>query len=310
MANLTNDINPNWKIIIEDSPSSASQAEFGPDSSTAMIPYRIPHDDVDIVPQHFVGYSYRLGGELRRILPQPHPFWGGMWANRVNTVGEVSTDRPDFVGNRTGKYDRYSDYRVDVFYGRRPYDVRGNGEVQKEQQRYVEKLPGKPYSEVVSIEKGNLIFTTKNGAPAVGADRITVPEGVSFRVGKVEIKWIWYEVPFKYILNDNILAPHINSRIGTINDNLWEGFPRGTLFLHDVDLSYTYSASSPTTLGLAAYSAPRFVNATFVWKYFSEGWNKLPYPGLGTWDSVAWANNPARSLYEETDFDALFQVVP
>jgi hypothetical protein len=316
MATLDNDIRPSWKVIIDDAPLSVSQASFEPESSTAMIPYRIPYEDLDFAPQHFIGYSYvsaPFGGSgtetLRRVLPQPHPFWDGFWANRLAIQGEVGT-RDHFAppvrnANRHGPHDAYPEYRVEVYYARRPYDVRYDGEVAKEQSRYVEKLPGKPYSEVVTIEGGQLKFTTRNGETV--SDGAVLGQGVGFRVGKTAIRWVWHEVPVKWVLNSNGIPSQLALRIGTINNAPWEGFATNTLYLDEIDMEYTWSTSSPVTLGLASWQPPRYVKVGLMFKHFREGWNRYPYPGLGTWDLVAWKDNLTKRVYEETDFDDLFK---
>lgn len=318
MGVISNTVPLNWKIITEDQALSASEASFQDKNSAGMVPYRVPVQDLDFVTETFLGYSYRsngLGGggsSMRRVKPQPHPFWPGLWADRVQVQGEVSPEpgRNDFKGIKIGVYDRYAEYRVNVFYRKLPYVMKEDNEVTKEQQRWVEKLPSQPHSEVLSIQGGQLKFTTRAGVAVT--DGVTIANDESLRIGKSTIKWIWHQVPVNWVLDSNKFAANIEARIGTINLDAWEGYGAETLYLDSAPISYVDAAVSNQRLDLNVNEPAQYVEVELNFKYFREGWNKLLYPGRRTWDAVEFVNNgvlTGRKLYDKTDFDGLFEVV-
>jgi hypothetical protein len=304
---ITNTVDPGWKIIVEDGQLSASQASFEPDGSTALIPYRVPRRDVEIAPQSFTGYSYKFipiggggGATLKRQMPQPHPFWQGLWASRVAVQGEAGWDSTDTMkANLYGSHDAYDEYRVEVFYARRPYPIKTDAETTKEQQRWVEKLPGRPYLDIINVQGGQVEFT----------DGIEIPTGLNFRRAISEIKWTWHEVPLRWALDSSGFATNIHAALGKVNAALWEGFAAETLLFDSVDMDYTYAPTTPQVLDLPPSDPPRYLKVAFTFKYFGEGWNKLLHPVSWTWETARPKNSPAAKLYNTADLDTLFQAV-
>jgi hypothetical protein len=317
MAVLINDIPLAWPIAVEDAQYSTSSASFEKGSNVSVIPYRVPRIDLALAPATFTGYSYREASQLTRVLPQPHPFWEGFYANRVSVRGESGWDDNDILkAFRRGFYDAYDEYVLEVAYTHADYDVRPDGVIYadgvtpKEHLRWVEKLPGKPTTETVQLPTGTLKFVTRNGAPAAPADQLKVQQPTTMRVSRTKIAWIWHEVPIPWILSAARLPTQLEARQGMVNAADWEGFAAETLLLQDIELEYTRAPVGPTLLGLNSYEPPRYVKATLAFVYARDGWNKLIYPGLDSWDRVEYVGSPGKSLYKTTNFDDLFKGVP
>lgn len=308
VADIISDIPGDWKIILPEGGMAESQATYAPPGNTAMIPWRVPRASVATAPQHITGYSYTaFDGEefsLKRVLPQPHPFWPGLWGTRINVQGESGWDNaaPVTKAKEKGFYDAYDHYRVEVFYSGRDYDIRPDGEIEKEQDRYVEKLPGKPYVEQITIEGGQLRFPDGSAVPGPNA----------YRVGKSDYIWIWHEVPVTWALDGNGRATKIENCIGAVNSSPWEGFPAETLYLDNVDTEYVRATCSHRILGLPSYAPPRYLKITFKFKYFEKGWNTAPRvinPGVAgeglVWEQITTVGGG--KPYRLRDFDQLFQ---
>lgn len=146
---------------------------------------------------------------------------------------------------------------------------------------------------------------------------------------QAQLVMVWHDVPYEYIANP-FLPSKIMARIGTVNSNTnlasggtpganWLGFfPRGTLKLEAprivrkvqsqirtnsplylpfvCDVFFPFSYQDPTPAPVNGGGSP-----------FARGWNLFLWNFTNLWYSIRRRSAPTKSLFDETDFDALFQ---
>jgi len=319
-----------WKIIVPDAELSDSQVTYEPGGITAMVPYRIPlagTDGIAYAPAFFLGFSnvtlndVTAKNVLTRTLPQPHPLWDGLWATRVSIRGEVSTQSSNFRGDVTPAdnwpYDAYYEYRAEVFYTARKYPILEDNDpslidplldVVTEHKRWTNKLPSKPYYELIAIDGTQLAFEDD--------PKVVAPGPITIRKTREKFRWEWYDVPLDWLFDQNGRSPHITSRLNQININVWEGYEKGSVRLEAVDIDYDFAPAALLDLGIAPGYPPRYAKVVFDFVHDTAGWNYIPFPGTGEYKRVAYKNTlppnpgPPKYLFDETDFNAMFAEVP
>jgi hypothetical protein len=315
-ASIVNTPTPQgWIIRLGEGIHSTSQVSFEERSSRALLEVYVPKESVQEIPKYFLGAAAierrsedgSIPPLIRRTLPYQHPLWPWLWCTSINVKGLMMAPNngPHFIGQGpAGRYDQYETYIVEAFFSHLNYAVRSDADVAgNEQLRWVEEPLPTPYNDVIHLEGGQLQFTD-----GPGAARPVLAEGINIRVAKLNLKLIWRQIPRDYIRNSFGIPTQLLASQGTVNSAPFRGIPAGQLLLDGVeDAGTTPAPVGPYEAGLTfPYDPPIYDNIALMFKFFPLGWNNLPFPGDGRWYEVAWRNNPSRKLYEESDFNAIF----
>lgn len=257
-----------------------SDSQWKADGSQAQMTVDVLWEQRELAVQNILGYSYRIGGSLARVLPMRHPDTVWLYATNIASMRGVDwrgkvDDEGDEPLTQAGPYSRYGIARITINFGTLPYDVIEDG-VGDEWDRFVIKT-SKPASEMVSMDRAQYAFI--DGPP--GTKGATFKGQINRRISRSTVVWQWINVPTDFIFDDSLTAPNIEAGLGRINDDFFSGSMKGTVLLDAVEYVPVMAPVSPLTLGLAAGKAPRLWNVMFYFKVI-----KPPYdPSAEFFDS-------------------------
>jgi len=303
-----------YKIVQDGGITSLSNAILEPEGQTAILVYRVPKENLRSAPREFLGVHYSDGNSLFRELPQFHPIFTNLWAERIEILGEGAASKVagGFFANEVpfainDNIDAYDNYLFQVLYTIRPYIMLRDGKVTKEYQRFIEPLSN-PRTEFLTIEGGSLEFVHNTS--------IKIPNGYPFRFSKTDHKWIWHYVPETYLYGNGRFPGSTPTKIaglvGKINNAEWNGFPAESLYLDSVRTVPVFMPLRPKEdLGHPDPSyPPRLWTVEFNFIEFEEGWNKAPLfsqtVGSPLWRAVQLTGTGGRKPYDTGNFDDLF----
>lgn len=268
------------------------------DGVEAVRMLRVGWDDRLKLVQDLIGYSQRVGGALKRELPEVHPQFGWLYCTACEfrqqvgigvqeADGRFRVARRDADGNITDK-DGYAVY--ECFYKPLPYSVRADNEVTKEYQRFTEK----------EVRFGTDSLTLPGQILQWGvAPKDKIPEPSARAFGTLTLQYTWREIP-------TLNTGYFLSKLSTVNDAVFDpefiNAQPGTLLFQTCEARRVYSA--------IAYGA---WDITFSFLYRARGHNSLFRRTRGAtdyydFDPVESVKSGQPAIYDTSDFDKLFQL--
>lgn len=261
-----------------------------------------PWADRDVFVSDMIGDARRVGDLLRRDLPEEDKHFSGMYCVDMQFVGGLgfpSEDQSDstlaYFSENTMTFPRTTTaggYAVYNCTFKRPlYKVKSDDDIDNDPNGYG--------------ERGRYVFRTRGGrvqnlkAPfkflKFASD--TNPDNyISDLPGVIlfpqpTFTMVWHMVPFEQMSSDVI-----DGMLGKVNNIAWEGFTAGTLMFVDYNRVPYQSANT----GL-------FETITYSFMHNRQGHNFF-LRNSGVWEEVVRRGDPLTGVYEEGDFDELFDV--
>jgi len=263
----------NYPIAIEEPGFNGSYME--PNRCSATITYIVPENELDQAVFTFLGFSYRQGSALRRVLPQRHPYWRHLHAVRTQEHGRAFRQKANVL---EGQIDQYDARLVTVYYEALPFQVKADGTVTAEYQRFMRKLYH-PAVEIYTLRAGTFIFDLADGAPSDAPIAADLP----FRLPIIEWEWTWFQVPRSWLFGNAAgasVATNLMNRLETVNDMAFEGCATKTLRLTSCDFEEVYTPAPDLIVDAPGVGEQPWLryNVHLKFKYNPEGWHKLPHP--------------------------------
>lgn len=259
----------------------------------------------------------RTTGQLDRTLPVRHPEFDWLYASRIVSVKPLKWDSKLRLpaGTISGyqyslitivftqpKWTMLSDARIDALYG----------SPRKEYRRFVERRP-EPSGEVVTRSEGS--FKWEQG-PQIGTV-FKGPQG-QFLPKATEVL-VWKRVPQVGLFSNGGTGDPTNvyAAVGKVNDDEFLGNPAGTLLLQPPRLIPLEVPTIPAAVGAnenlgqpAIFYDVELPLLRFDPPYGGSvrGHNNAIGPD-GLWYPLVDATNGTRRIFEEADFESIFQMV-
>lgn len=300
---------------------------FNTSSSTATLVYDIQggnpqyQSQLPQLIQDVLGYSYKSGTSLKRVLPKPHPELPYLWASGINSIrgvapaGKMSTN----IGGVQGGWRRI---RVEVQYETPPYSIKKDGV--PEYTRFMIPDPT-PATEFVEIKAGQFRFV--DGAPSTNK---TITGGMAQILTKTRHNFKWIQVPDDGLYSGGGFdagtggrPTNIENALGKVNSDVWRGYPIGTLLLEGYK---PIARSMPIILDVARNILMRAWDVELHILHFDPGYpdnlgdpnvrghNLFPNPDDGRWWRAIRAIQGATDSsyfwrYQSTPFADIFNMI-
>lgn len=286
----------------------------------------IKDTDLQQFTQDVLGWSKKNGVRINRNTPAQHADLNFMWASRVTSVeGYASTGKRAAAA---GSVASFKLLRIGVQYDTPPYrivdDVAFAGD--KEYKRYVVPT-SETNAEFLQLAKGAFVFY--GGAPAPNANKTFGRPGESGAlqiVMKTKVTYLWIQVPDNGLFSmggfDQGGRPYnIENALGTVNNDTWHSYPKGTLLLESYGLTPQTLPIAPATVGLPPRGIPRVWNVALNFVYFDplpfdanfRGHNLVPLPGSNSWVLAkrqgAADGDETQRIYQYSNFDTIFEMI-
>lgn len=217
--------------------------------------------------------------KLRRKLPWRSAYFPWMWLSSLTNARPQGWKghKPGTWGGQVCEYDRVV---MTTAFVSRPYNVLTDEQIDvdfsgDESQRFVEKLP-KPTAEYISILGNSYKFVEGTDPLASATKRFPLATGLI--TVKVDLEWVWHDVPDQFIMNANGVPTGIIGGLGCVNQNAIWGYPAGTLLALPADITPHEQPVNPLLMGLPFYSPPRSWDVRFRFKF----WDPPLTPGATT----------------------------
>lgn len=290
----------------------------------ATMTIRVNWDDTVAALHEILGGARlnRTTGQLDRTLPMRHPEFFWLYASRVTSVHPLQWDSKVRLPYGTCSAYQYSiitivftqprwvmleDARIDALYG----------SPRKEYRRFVERRP-EPAGEFITRDRGSFQWIEGGGAtgPQIGTD---FPAPLGQHLPKALEVLVWKRVPQVGLFSNNGLGDPTNifAAIGKINDDEFMGWPAGTLLLQTPRLIPLEVPIFPSAIGANEnLGQPAiFYDVELPMLRFdptpggaTRGHNLAPHTD-GKWYKVADRKTGLRGIFEEVDFETIFQMV-
>lgn len=308
------------------SPAAFSQG-YALQMDGSQATWTIDMNWLDIMERNYaaeiLGYSRRIAGNnnsIERNLPVAHPYFSWLYATAINNIqgfGHKGKYQANFASGNISSYDRA---RVTIGFSTLPFDIMSDLQLQifhgsDESYRYVTKL-SRATSEYIAIERG--FFKFAEGAGPAGQ---SFPLGTGRVTVKVDLEWIWNQVPDTYIFNSSGIATNIFSCLGKVNSTAIWGYPAGTLLCLPCEFTPRMMPVSPTLLGLQPWQPPRAWDVKLLFKYWdppltagatTRGHNTAMWVVDGLFaliKSVDAMGALSGTLFQSADFNTIFRAV-
>jgi len=177
-----------------------------------------------------LGYSVRNGDQLNRVLPRQHPHVTHLRATRLTGIEGVRWAGKS-GGPVAGEASDYERARLTYSFESLPYDLKENGSIAGEWERYVIKR-SKPVTDVLSLNDQAWKYVE---GPLSGS-QTSFAAKLGWIVTKVRLQWTWVQVPAAYIMNVDGLPVNLIAGVGCVNDAAFAGYYNGTLLFESYDL--------------------------------------------------------------------------
>jgi len=184
-----------------------------------------------------------------------------LWANRVNVEGYGKTSDSVMYQTLNGlPMAQFKTARCTFSYGTLLYDIKtdeqmGAGRDESTLERYVTKIY-RPQGEFLNID-GSAYYYGLGTSPAVPLYR-----GVNKTLISFNVQLTWHKIPEEAVptkfLNPNATNFAIDRCLGTVNNQDWEGYAKGTLLFMAVEMKPYVSAT-----GI------RYYDLTYSFKFFN-----------------------------------------
>ncbi len=270
-----------------------------------------------------LGFS-RVGDNntIQRFLPWRCPYAPWLYASSLTNIKGAGKYIGKTKGQFGGVISNYDRARGTITWASRPYAMITDAQLANppyngdESQRYVEKLP-KPTAEYISIQGYSYVYTEGTLPTAiVPQPRFPLPLG-KIDV-KVDLEWIWHEVPDQWINNVAGVPSGLFPGLGCVNANLIWGFPAGTLLALPPQITPIELPVNPTVLGLPENVQPRAWDVHFLFKFWdpplgpgatTRGHNTAIFPRNNKYYLIKSVDGP-NTVYKTFDFANFFKKAP
>jgi hypothetical protein len=221
-----------------------------------------------VVPE-ILGYSKRLvvppfTPMISRQIPIAHRQFPWLYAVSIDSVQGIK-----FIGKSKANMAKYERARLTIGFTTLPFSVLNDGMLAlvaagDESQRYVTKLT-KPTVDYISVERGMFRFAE---GPANNPAYKQFQLGTGRLTTKVDLEWIWHEVPDDCLFSATGLASNILDCVGTVNQNAIWGYPAGTLLCLPPTFTPVTLPVAPNLMGYPGFTPPRAWNVSLMFKYW------------------------------------------
>ena len=251
--------------------------------SSSQVVVDVPFEYRSSALSTFLGYSYRQGNLLKRVMPLAHPYWEFLRCRKILSCQGIKwrghkPKEPYVIPNVGAAFPRphfaeYDFYRMTLQFESCPFRFRDDGLPNtgfKEYDRftYARSEPG--YTSLF-IEGGlaDGAYRFDGNLPAPVAHKPAFTSGRNIPLSRPRILVTWYDVPLEFITRPNDLYkahyPRLFAPVGHVNDRAFMGFSRNTL-LYDLPIVEI----RPNPLPVSISSEPSFLcDITFVMHYFN-----------------------------------------
>lgn len=309
------------------------------DQSVTQLVAEFPWELRSNMISRWLGYQYKDGTKLKRVLPVAHPYFEFMRCRRVLNIrgmkwrGEVPRSPVDLgPAFPRPKFADYDKVEVAFQFETMPFTYKTDEQITHEHERYVYKRM-EPGYETIYIEGGTgdtgaFKFDTISGYS--GSDnpsaKVAFHNGRTVPLQVARVLWTWYDVPLEFITDANGKytnfmgvsgSPTKPGGIGRINDAAFGGFPAYTLLC---DVPQIDLRPNPIPVNITT-TASYLANITFTFHYFEPPPDQLG-SGVSTnlghnmamwrfdrkWYPVSINGAGTERVYKTFDFNKLFQV--
>lgn len=301
-----------WNEYVDN--ESPSDMTFDSEGASASLVLQCAWDDRYECIKQLLGYPYRavIGSEgvLLRVLPLQHPIFHWLVAKRVSNIKGLSPKGKEAAAphNNLQFGAKYEKARMTVEFWTPPYDLLSDADVGvNETLRFVTKQ-WRFVTEFLSLQQGAWLFADV----ASGSKGKPIPGGRGFLVSKTEMIQTWHQVPHACLFDGDDFPSLIQSAVGKLNVNDWEGCEAGTVLCNPPVIKPFTSPLAPGVLG----ATNRLWDVEFHLSHFDppvlgtvHGWNTAPIPGRGNKWSLFTDDGTlsGNRLYDSIDFyDVLF----
>jgi hypothetical protein len=322
-----------WKECVDDSQPGGGSAFSGTQQEATLSGY-VPFNKVRSAYRYFLGHAYADAGapyKLYRENPARHPVFGNLYAHSASVTPiavKANTDNENNEPYLESPFDdargepmRYGGYEKAVMtvryksFGRMRFlpdeDVADYTDEWKRNTRWTSD----PAIQSLTAEGSSMLkFREGGGDPHPTADASPFPAPVAELMARAALSMRWERVPGEYVSADPFVffPTKILSLLGTVNDDAFLGFYKGTMLLTAVKAE---EVLFPVTTA-DAYDVAGGYDLTLVWEWFDpekgvpaseyRGHRVFPWRKTGKW---YWATreNSADELLPLADHLRVFQ---
>lgn len=265
-------------------------------------------EELENLPLSILGdVEYDVGdGRLQRTLPVAHPQFPWLFASHVDVVGigikdgaivgeKVTADPELEAPPITDAFFLYPWYEVAVEFTSRPFPVASDESISimngtwyyegnpvgntattvtfpycNEWERFTD-FEIEPKEQAVQAQQGTMKFQSTDTSCVgsqifPGQPRMTLPNQM--------VRFVWYQVPFRYVLSSNC---YFSKWVGRINQNAWNGYDPGSLlYLGWKPRKYTPPTQKLNIYQDGVFSVDKWCNIEFNFFLTSRTSKDLP----------------------------------
>jgi hypothetical protein len=304
-----------------------SDGAWGVDEARVTMPVTIDDSVLTKAIPTLLGWARRgAGGKIQRQIPFAHPRWPWLYCAHISSVKPKG-----YVGQRTqgplglfvgaGSQLDSSAVRTELMgvWESLPYTVLKDAQAATEDLRYVDRRPGKPATELITVKGTEWVWD--DAASPLNGNKVEAVVDFGIKRCCEIIQWVWHIVPVAYVSSDGgNTFTNIKACVNTLNNaDVW-GFTAGTLLFESAD---TEPQTMPIDPRLVLFginnpgaNPPRALKITVNFKKFdlgaltpsaNKGWNTLRGPDNG-WYNIKTASG-GNQQYGTSDLRNIFKAV-